>query len=123
MVSGLLDVYPVNATTHFTYGRTMDNLERSRDSETGAAKEFYQPCLAVAESEQEKGAVKSLKCSAEVSRGAAALIDRVFRKTQHAAEEPHIGDLRVCQACGYIVEGLLPEKCPICDDTGYTIVK
>ena len=122
-VSELLGIYPVEATTHFVFDRTMDNLERSRDAEAEAAEEFYGPCLAVAKSQRETGAARSMKCSAEVSRSEAALIDRAFRETQHAAEEPFIGDLCVCRACGDVVEGPPPESCNTCEGTEFTVVQ
>lgn len=121
-VSELLGVYPAEALAHFVLDRTMDNLARSRDAESEAADEFYGPCLAVAKSQREAGVARGLKSSAEVSRRGAAMIDRTFRETQHAAEEPYIDDLCICRACGDVVEGPPPGSCSVCKGSDFTVV-
>jgi rubrerythrin len=125
MIKELLGVYPVNANIHFTLNRTMDNLERSRDSESEDAKEVFEPCLAIAEYQREEGAVKLFRQSVAVCRQQAALMDSVFLKTQRAAEEPCIGNLYMCLSCGWIAENIAPEQCPVCngDSPGFALVE
>jgi rubrerythrin len=115
LLGELLGVHNMTATAAFTCERTMDNLERSRDAEAEAAKEMYDPFLAVAESQKEWGAVKCFRNAAKISRHRADMLEVVFLKARHADEGPCISDLFVCQACGNVLEAPLPEACFVCD--------
>jgi rubrerythrin len=115
LLGELLSVHTVNATTPFTFERTMDNLVRSRDAEAEAAKEIYPPCLAVAESQDEEGAAKSFGHAAKISHRRAEMLEVVSLKARRADEEPCISDLFVCQACGNVMEAPLSAACAVCE--------
>jgi rubrerythrin len=114
MVNELIGTRAVNADTYFIYARTMDNLERARDAETGDANDLLPAYAAVAESQGEEAATRSLKRSATICRRRAALLGDVIQKTKHAAEEPKIDVLYVCRACGNVIDVIAPEGCPVC---------
>jgi rubrerythrin len=124
LVNELLGTRTASVETYFTLARTMDNLERARDAEAGDANETLPAYAAVAKSQGEEGAARSLKRSAAICRRRAALLDDVIQKTKHAAEEPKIDELYVCRACGYVTDAIAPGGCPVCgtERTGFIAV-
>jgi rubrerythrin len=121
LVSELLGTRMAGTETYFLLARTVDNLERARDAETGDANETLPAYTAVAESQGEEAAARSLKRSAMICLRRAALLEDVILKTKHAAEEPKIDGLYVCRSCGYITGEIAPGGCPVCstDRTGF----
>ncbi len=79
---------------------------------------------AVAESQGEEAAARSLKRSAMICLRRAALLEDVILKTKHAAEEPKIDGLYVCRSCGYVTDEIAPGGCPVCgtDRAGFIAV-
>jgi len=124
MINELIGTRAVSGETYFTFARTMDNLERARDAETGDANELLPAYAALAESQGEEAAARSLKRSAVISRHRAALLGDVIQKTRHAAEEPKIDGLYVCRACGYVAGEIAAGGCPVCgsEQTGFITV-
>jgi rubrerythrin len=114
MINELIGTRTASADTYFTFARTMDNLERARDAEKEDANELLPAYAALAESQGEEAAARSLKRSVATGRHRAALLEDVIRKTRHAAEEPKIDRLYVCHACGYVTGEIVPEGCPVC---------
>jgi rubrerythrin len=114
LVNELIGTRAVSADTYFTFARTIDNMERARDAETADANDMLPAYAALAESQGEEAAARSLKRSAVIGRRRAALLDEVIQKTKQAAEEPKIGGLYVCRACGHVIVETVPETCPIC---------
>lgn len=125
LVGELIGHHTASYESHFTFAKTMDNLEQSRNTESEEAKEVYAAFLAVAESQKEPGAEKSLRRSEEISRGLASLTNSIFLRAQRAAEEPLIGEVYVCQTCGMVVENSPPEQCPVCtgDTDGFVMIE
>jgi rubrerythrin len=124
LVSDLLGTRMASTETYFTLARTIDNLERARDAETGEANETLPAYAAVAESQREEVATRSLKRSVAICRRRAALLEDVIQKTKHAAEEPKIDELYVCRSCGYVTGEIAHGGCPVCsgDRTGFIAV-
>jgi rubrerythrin len=114
LVQELIGTHTASAETYFTFARTIDNLGRARDAETSDAKEMLPAYTALAESQGEDAAARSLKRSAAICLHRAALLDDVIRKTKHAGEEPKIGYLYVCHACGYVTMEIAAGGCPVC---------
>jgi rubrerythrin len=114
MVNELIGIRAVSWETYFIFARTMDNLERSRDAETGDANELFPAYAALAESQGEEAAARSLKRSSTICLRRAALLEDVIQKTKHAGEEPKIDGLYVCRACGNVTEEISPRGCPVC---------
>ena len=124
LVNDLLGTHSVSGDTYFTFARTMDNLERARDAETGDANETLPAYAAVAESQGEEAAARSLKRSAMICLRRAAMLEDVILKTKHAGEEPKIDGLYVCRSCGYVTGEIASGGCPVCgtDRTGFIAV-
>ena len=116
LVNELIGTHNAAAETFFTYARTIDNMERARDAETADANNMLPAYAALAESQGEEAAARSLKRSAIIGRRRAALLDEVVQKTKQMAEEPKIGGLYVCRACGHILVETVPDACPVCSD-------
>jgi rubrerythrin len=110
----LIGTHTACSDTYFTFDRTMDNLERARNAESHEANVIVPAYIAVAESEGEGAAAKSLKRSAAICRLWSTLLDSVFLETQHTAEEPLIRDVYVCRTCGMAIENVPEEECPVC---------
>jgi rubrerythrin len=117
----LIGTHTACSDTYFTFNRT---LEMARNAESHEAKEIFSTYAAVAESQGEEGAAKSLKRSAALCHQRAAIMDRIFMATRHAAEEPLIRVVYVCKTCGMVIENVPEEACPICgtDVSGFITV-
>ena len=124
LVNELIGTRTVSSDTYFTFARTMDNLERARDAETSDANDLLPAFAAMADSQGEEAAARSLKRSAAICRHRAALLDEVIQETKHAAAEPAIDGLYVCRTCGYVTAKVVPEACPVCgtERTGFIAV-
>jgi rubrerythrin len=114
MVNELIGTRAAGAETYFTLARTIDNMERARDAEKDDADELLPACMAVAGSQGEEAAAKSLERSAAIGRRRAALLEDVILKTKETDQEPEIASIYVCRACGYVTRDIAPEGCPIC---------
>ncbi len=110
----LIGTHTACSDTYFTFDRTMDNLERARNAESHEANEVIPAYVAVAECQGEEGAARSLKRSAVICHQWAAILDRVFLETRHAAEEPLIRDVYICKTCGMVIENVPEEECSVC---------
>lgn len=110
----MLGDFPVRFTAPFIYERTVDNLKKSYEAEISESKHMYPAFAAVAKEENDKRAQQNFEWAAEVEKGHAEMIERVLGYTEKTASEPVLGDIYVCDICGYIVEGGPPESCPIC---------
>ena len=86
LVNELIGTHGVSGDNYFTFARTMDNMERARDAENGDASETLPAYAAVAESQGEEAAARSLKRSAMICLRRAALLEDVILKTKHAAK-------------------------------------
>jgi rubrerythrin len=113
--SRLLGEYCVNFSTPFFLERTMDNITKAWEACKDAAEEFYPACTAVARSQNELHAAKEFEWFAQVEKNHSDMLRTVLGFIEHAAEEPKIGDLRVCDICGLVIEGKPPEDCPVCE--------
>jgi len=89
---------------------TEDNLETSFAREEMAAEVYYPQFIREAEQEDHRRAAISFAQARDVEEMHAALYKRAL---QHL-----LSDIApaywVCNICGYISEGEVPERCPIC---------
>lgn len=108
----------VHATNHWrTLGMiqgTADNLQHAIEGENYEVEEMYPAFKAVAELQDEKGAVRSTHWALETEKVHA----KMYAKAKEAVlkgEDVALGEIWVCPVCGYTGEGEAPDLCPICN--------
>lgn len=107
----------VHATNHLQalggIGKSTDNLETAIGGETYEVEEMYPAFRAVAELQEEKSAVRSTTYALEAEK-----IHAVFyTEAKHAVEagkDIDVGDIYICEVCGYTGYGEPPDTCPVC---------
>jgi len=92
---------------------TVENLQSGIDGETYEVEEMYPAYHAVAELQEEKGAVRSTHYALEAEKIHAVMYTDA-KKTVMEKKDIEIGTIRICDVCGYTVEGDAPDKCPVC---------
>ncbi|MHB1162160.1 MAG: rubrerythrin family protein [Chloroflexota bacterium] len=107
----------VHATKHLQVlqgiGSTTDNLDAAIDGETFEFEEMYPSYMAVAELQGETAALKSMQRANEAEKVHAQLYSRA-KEAATSSRDVEMGQVVVCQACGYTAEGDAPDKCPLC---------
>ena len=107
----------IHATNHFNalsmLGKTDANLQAGIDGENYEVEEMYPAFMAVAEREDEKKAMRSMKWAVEAEKTHAVLYTTA-KEAVDADKDAEFGDIYVCDTCGWTVSGDAPDKCPIC---------
>ncbi|MDH7484863.1 MAG: rubrerythrin family protein [Anaerolineae bacterium] len=107
----------VHATNHFRtlgkIGQTAENLQAGIDGETYEVNEMYPAFRAVAELQEEKGANRSMSWALEAEKVHAGMYEQA-RQAVLSGKDAEVGEVYICEVCGWTVEGELPERCPIC---------
>jgi len=108
----------VHATSHFKVlkklSTTVDNLGVGVDGETFEIEEMYPAYMAVAELQDERGAVRSTKWAREAEKVHAQMF-KVARSSAEAGKDAEVGKMYVCSVCGWTGEGEEPDNCPLCN--------
>lgn len=108
----------VHATNHARelgyIGSTSDNLEAAMGGEGFEVDEMYPAYKAVAELQEEKGALKSINfalAAEKIHRG----MYQNAKGTVASGKDIEIGAVYICPVCGFTYEGNdVPAKCPVC---------
>jgi len=107
----------VHAKNHYKVlggiGPSSENIQTAIDGETFEVEEMYPAYRAVAQLQDEKGAQRTTEWTLQAEKIHAAM----YQKAKQAADQGkdvELGDVLVCDCCGYTVEGKAPDKCPIC---------
>jgi len=107
----------VHATNHLKalkgLGKTVDNLDVAIGGETYEVDEMYPAFLAVAELQGEKGAVRSNKWAMEAEKIHAEMYSAAKTAVEDG-EDAEVGQVYVCEVCGWTGEGEPPDRCPLC---------
>ncbi|MBI4297353.1 MAG: rubrerythrin family protein [Chloroflexi bacterium] len=107
----------VHATNHYRelghVKDTSDNLQVAIDGETYEVEEMYPAFNNVARLQEEKGAIRSTEWAWESEKGHAELYKKAKEAVQ-GGQDAAIGDIYICGACGWTVEGEAPDVCPVC---------
>ncbi len=107
----------VHATNHFKtlgdLGDTSANLQAAIDGETFEVEEMYPAYDAVAKLQDEKGAQQSIHGAIEAEKIHAKMYKKAKDAVSSGKDVP-LGDVFICDVCGYTVEGEAPDTCPIC---------
>jgi rubrerythrin len=88
---------------------TQDNLESAFERENLAANTYPQ-FIREANDEGNAGVATVLGYSRDVEKGHAKLYKKALAHMMAAEESEYY----VCQVCGYVSDGVLPDVCPIC---------
>lgn len=107
----------IHATNHF---RTLGEMKSSEENigvavqgETFEVEEMYPAYQAVANLQEEKGAQRSITWAFETEKVHKDLYQRA-KEAVARGEDIKIADVFICEGCGFTVEGMLPDKCPLC---------
>jgi len=107
----------VHATNHFKnldgIGGTADNLQAAINGENYEVEEMYPAYRAVADLQEEKGAVRSTTWALEAEKVHAELYDQAKTAVQ-GGQDADIGDIYICEVCGWTGTGEPPDRCPLC---------
>lgn len=107
----------IHATNHLRnlggVGRTCDNLQSARGGEDFEVAEMYPAYVEVATLQSEKGAARSMQNAFEAEKVHAQLYSRAGEAAA-AQKDVELGEVYVCESCGFTMEGDPPERCPIC---------
>ena len=107
----------VHATNHFDvlgmiHGSAED-LQMAIDGETYEVNEMYPAFAAVAQLQEEKGALKTTSWALQAEKVHAGM----YQKAKQAVEsntDIQLGSVLICDVCGYTIEGDAPDRCPAC---------
>ncbi len=107
----------VHATNHYrTLGEIGDsskNLQVGIDGETYEVEDMYPAYKAVAELQKEQSAVRTTNFALEAEK----IHEKMYKEAKKVVDQGkdlEIGDIYICDVCGYTVEGKAPAVCPIC---------
>ena len=107
----------VHATNHLKtlkgIGKTVENLGAAIGGETYEVEEMYPAFLAVAELQGEKGAVRSNKWAMEAEKVHAEMYGTA-KSAVEGGKDAEVGQVYVCEVCGWTGEGEPPDECPLC---------
>ncbi|MBI3944507.1 MAG: rubrerythrin family protein [Armatimonadetes bacterium] len=107
----------VHATAHLRVlkgiGATAENLAAAIGGEGFEVDEMYPAYVAVAEAQGEAGAKRSFNWALEAEKIHRALYERAAGAVE-AGKDLELESIWVCSACGYTLDGEVPDKCPLC---------
>ena len=107
----------VHATAHLRalgkVGKTAENLAEALGGETYEVDEMYPAFISVAETQEEKVALRSHSRAMEAEKVHAAFYERA-REAVEAGSDVQVGTVYVCSVCGWTGEGEPPDECPLC---------
>lgn len=90
-------------------GTTAENLKAAVEGETYEYTKMYPPMIEDAKAEGEKAAERGMTLANAAEKVHAELFKGALANPSQPAQKVY-----VCQVCGHISIGSVPEKCPIC---------
>lgn len=90
-----------------------EDLQNGIDGEQYEVEEMYPSFMEVAKMQKEYAAEISFRFAWEAEKTHAAFYEQA-KDSIDKDEDVDLGDLGICQICGYTVEGEPPERCPVC---------
>jgi rubrerythrin len=94
-------------------GNTADNLQAAIDGENFEVDEMYAAYLSVAETQEEKGAKRSMTYAVEAEKIHAEIYGEA-RKVALEGKDVEFGEVYICPVCGFTHIGEPPDRCPVC---------
>ena len=92
---------------------TAANLGSAIGGEMFEVDQMYPAYMAVAEKQGEKKALRSMTWAVEAEKVHAKLYGDAKQSVETGKDMVAV-DIWVCTACGFTMEGLPPDKCPVC---------
>jgi rubrerythrin len=106
-----------HATNHFDVlgmiRGSSDNLQVAIDGETYEINEMYPAFNAVAQLQEEKGAMQTFNAALQAEKIHASMYQKA-KQAVETSKDIQLGAVYICDVCGYTVEGEAPSRCPIC---------
>ncbi len=93
---------------------TSDDLQNGIDGEHYEVEEMYPSFLEVAKMQKEYSAETSFRFAWEAEKTHEVFYNRA-KEAVDKNMDLELGDIGVCEVCGYTVEGDAPDRCPICN--------
>ena len=107
----------VHATNHLKelggIKSTKENLQAAYEGENFEIEEMYPAYKAVAELQNEKGALRSINFALSAEKIHRKLYDETKEKVEKK-DNVKLEKIYICPVCGYTVVGEAPDKCPVC---------
>lgn len=107
----------VHASNHLNalngINRTVDNLNVAIEGERFEVNEMYPAYRSVAELQDEKKAIDSIRYALEAEKIHEALYLEA-KEAVKGGKDLEIREIYICPVCGHTVVGKPPERCPIC---------
>lgn len=107
----------VHATNHFNalglIRGSSDNLQMAIDGETYEVNEMYPAFNAVAQLQNEKGAMQSINYALQAEKIHASMYQKA-KQVVEGSKDIQLGAMFICDVCGHTVEGEAPDRCPVC---------
>jgi rubrerythrin len=107
----------IHATNHLKdlkgIGSTSENLQAAVDGERFEMEEMYPAYKAVAELQEEKGALRSITWAMEAEKVHFQLYDQA-KGAVSGGKDADVGEVHICEVCGWTGTGEKPERCPLC---------
>lgn len=107
----------VHATNHLReldgIADSVTNLAVAIEGETFEVEEMYPAYHAVAQLQDERGAMRSTHYAQEAERIHAGMYEKA-RAAVKGEEDLSLGEIHICSVCGYTGEGSAPDNCPVC---------
>jgi len=89
---------------------TEENLQASFESEVNVAEVGYDDFIKLATEEKNESAILAFSQSRDVEEVHAGLYKEAMNHVMEERETIYY----VCKVCGYISDGMVPDKCPVC---------
>ena len=89
------------------------NLQAAIEGETYEAEDMYPSFRAVAELQGERGALRTTEWALQAEKVHAGMYQRA-KQSVDGGGDVFLGDVYICDECGYTVEGNPPDRCPLC---------
>jgi len=107
----------VHATNHYNalslIRGSSDNLQVCIEGETYEVNEMYPAFYAVAQLQEEKGAMQTFNFALQAEKIHASMYQNA-KRTVETRKDIQLGMMHICEVCGHTVEGEAPDRCPVC---------
>jgi rubrerythrin len=98
-------------------GSSLENVEEAFKGETDEFTSMYPMFIDQAKRDANNDALKSFFWANEAEKVHADFYQKSLAALKQGSDV-QIEDLHICSVCGNTIEGTVPEKCPVCGESG-----